>query len=55
MDMGGRGRTEVVESIQDNVEGLKPGNVELWLFNVRMDGCDVHGGVEGTGGGCCDL
>ena len=51
-----RGRTEVVERVEDDVEGLEPGEVELRVFDVGVDGGDVHGGVErggGAGGNLC--
>ena len=49
------GRTEVVEHVEDDVEGLEPGEVELRVFDVGMGRGDMHGGVERGGGAGSDL
>ena len=51
----GRGLTEVVESIEDDIKGLEPVDVKLGLLDVCVDRVNVDIGVEGTGCLSCYL
>lgn len=48
-------RVKVVQRIEDNRECLKPFNIELWIFDVRMIGFDLDVRIESFGGFLCHL
>lgn len=37
---------KVVECIEDDIEGLEPGNIESYVFDIGVVGGDRKGGVE---------
>jgi hypothetical protein len=49
------GRTEIVECVQDEREGLEPRDVVLRLLDVGMNRCNLHGRIECTSRGSCYL
>lgn len=48
-------RLQVVQRVEDDIEFLKPVNVELRVLDVRMVRFELDVGIESSGGVLCDL
>ena len=47
--------TEIVESVEDDVKGLEPLDVELWFLDVRVDRLNTNVWIKGAGRLSCYL
>ena len=47
--------TKVIESVEDDIKGLEPLDVELWSFNVCVDWLDTNIWIKGIGCMSCYL
>ena len=47
--------TKVVESVEDDIKGLEPLDVELWSLDVRVDRLDTNIWIKGVGRMSCYL
>lgn len=52
---GGTGPTEVVKSVEDDIELLEPFCIVFGFLDVPMDRRNFHVGVKGSGCLCCNL